>query len=379
MLETVFGFVMTFSPQESGYHSTRNAPVLLKDLFNNPDLFKPPVHVADRFAFEGRVTLLAAREKTGKSTIASFITACVSRGRPFIGSPIKQGVVLYISLEENRGELCRRLKDFDANPGTIYILDRIENPFGDLAWAAEEIRPALIVIDSLPALVCSKNPESGSAADWTPIMQEITQVARRSESAILLLHHASKSTGHYRDSTAIGAGVDLIIEMHEKGNNSRRFECKGRWDTKNFDLEYNDENKNELYTLRQEDLPLEQRVILVICNNPGCTKQFVYDRVTGKTQIKQKLIDSLLIEGTIEDRSERNNTSALFISQNTTHRTELGQDETSPAPSSPANNRGNAEGITQGKPLGLVVFPDPNPNKGSGIRPPAAASQETLF
>ena len=54
----------------------------LAELLADPSLLQPPTIVADRFAWRGRVTLLAGREKSGKSTLSAFLVASVSRDRP---------------------------------------------------------------------------------------------------------------------------------------------------------------------------------------------------------------------------------------------------------------------------------------------------------
>ena len=60
-------------------------------------------------------------------------------------------------------------------------------------------------------------------------MSELLALAQSSGAAILVLHHAGKKDGEYRDSTEIGAGVDMLIQMPGgiKGNR-QRLEAKGR-------------------------------------------------------------------------------------------------------------------------------------------------------
>ena len=60
-------------------------------------------------------------------------------------------------------------------------------------------------------------------------MSELLGLAQSSGAAILVLHHAGKKDGEYRDSTEIGAGVDMLIQMPGgiKGNR-QRLEAKGR-------------------------------------------------------------------------------------------------------------------------------------------------------
>jgi len=56
---------------EAGAEAPREAPLTrsLAELLADPDALNPPEPVIPRLAYRGRVTLLAAREKAGKSTV----------------------------------------------------------------------------------------------------------------------------------------------------------------------------------------------------------------------------------------------------------------------------------------------------------------------
>ena len=56
----------------------------LRELLENP--VELPPAVVPRLAWPGRSTLLAAREKEGKSTLMTAAAAAVSRGSSFLGS-----------------------------------------------------------------------------------------------------------------------------------------------------------------------------------------------------------------------------------------------------------------------------------------------------
>jgi len=65
----------------------RNAPRSLAEILADPDVIRPPVALVPRMAWTGRVTLLAAREKIGKSTLAGAAVAALSSGVRFMGEP----------------------------------------------------------------------------------------------------------------------------------------------------------------------------------------------------------------------------------------------------------------------------------------------------
>ena len=68
----------------------------LRDLLQRPELLHPPPVVVPRLAWEGRITLLAAPEKPGKSTLLGQAVAAVAQGHDFLGDPpVEQGVTLW--------------------------------------------------------------------------------------------------------------------------------------------------------------------------------------------------------------------------------------------------------------------------------------------
>ena len=61
-----------------------------------------PPTVARPIAHQSRVTLLHAREKTGKSTLLRAAVAAVTRGLPFLEQPTISGLVLWVGEEGRR-------------------------------------------------------------------------------------------------------------------------------------------------------------------------------------------------------------------------------------------------------------------------------------
>jgi hypothetical protein len=50
----------------------------LDELWDNDSIMRPPPPIVPRLAWSGRSTLLAAREKSGKSTLTGYIAAQVT-------------------------------------------------------------------------------------------------------------------------------------------------------------------------------------------------------------------------------------------------------------------------------------------------------------
>ncbi len=71
-------------------------------------------------AHAGRVTLLHAREKVGKSTLVGAAVAAVTRGRPFLAAPTRAGDVLWVG-EEAASDVKARLAQWDADLERVYL------------------------------------------------------------------------------------------------------------------------------------------------------------------------------------------------------------------------------------------------------------------
>lgn len=280
-------------------------PISLRILLDNPALLLPPEPIVPRFAYSGRVTLLVGREKKGKSTLAGYLSAVTSSGRSVDGESTKRGVVLYLCLEENLCDFTRRLVGFEADPDRILVQSYVSDCAVQLEKWVEKFNPSLVVIDTLATFVADKRPESSSSRDWTPLMQNIGRIARKSNVAILLVHHSKKDkSGEYRDSTAIGAGVDLIIKMMGGGSSIREFRCSGRWDTKDFSMRLRNDKRS--YEVVGSVIALGDRIINYVRQNPGCSQRNILSHVEGKTDSIRKKLTELDSDGRLKVEKEGN-------------------------------------------------------------------------
>lgn len=251
----------------------------LAQIEDDPQAMSEPEPVIPRAAWAGRVTLFAGREKLGKSTFASAGAAAASAGKEFLGETGKGGAVLWVGLEEHPGDAARRFRGFGADGDRVYVLDRLERPFADLTAAVEQTGAVLVVIDTLAAFTETLVDDPHSAAKWTPVMGRLTRIARDSGAAVLLLHHARKSDGAYRDSTAIGAGVDAVIEMHPGNEKSaRKLEAKARWSVDDCAVRL----ERGRYVMASGERSIEERVQSFVESNPGCSMRALRGGVTGK-------------------------------------------------------------------------------------------------
>lgn len=274
----------------------------LADVLADPQALAPPEVIVPRMAWRGRVVLYAAREKLGKSTTARAGCAAVTRGRTFLGDPATSGRVLYLALEEHLSDVARSFQTFGADPDRTFILDRAGQPFADLEAAVREVEPALVVVDTLAAFVETLGLEPGSSADWTPVMARLTRFARDADVALELLHHGTKRDGRYRDSTAIGAGVDAILEMSEGAESSlRTVRARARWRLDDYAFRMVNGEDRPRFELSSGELSLDARVLMYLERNAGASTREVRENVEGKALDISTTLTRLDREGAVNN------------------------------------------------------------------------------
>jgi RecA-family ATPase len=182
----------------------------------------------------GTVTMLGGDGGTGKSLLALQLAVATAAGREWIGRPVERpGGALFVSAEDDEGELHRRLADIASAEGLDFgdldaltlrslagedallaTLDRKGNVltttplFDELDERLGEDRPELLILDTLADL---HSGEENSRAHARQFVGFLRGLAIRHGCAVLLLAHPSltgMSTGSgLSGSTAWSASV----------------------------------------------------------------------------------------------------------------------------------------------------------------------------
>ncbi len=277
----------------------------LASILEDPEALCGPSVVVPRLAWAGRVTLLAAREKEGKSTLVSGAASAVTNGAFWLDAVAPRGKVMWICVEEHKNDLGKRLEEFGADPqiDVVSVKHGARDPLAAIHSAVAERRPALVIIDTLSTLVahCADSPDPGNSAAWVAIMSALTRIARDTNAALILIHHARKSDGKYRDSSAIGAGVDAIIEMSVKSGdgNARNLQVRARWRVDDYSIRLVD-HRYELISG-----PLEARVLQHVSRHPGCSMRALREAVGGRTAAIGEAVEQLIDNEDLENRGDK--------------------------------------------------------------------------
>jgi RecA-family ATPase len=204
----------------------------------------------------GDVTILSGDGGGGKTTVALQLAVAVERGLgDWLGTVCETGPVIFFSGEEPEAEMRRRLhrvsrkrglepSDLEnlhfhfADPDACLLgISRRESPiaptplFASMVAAALDIRPALIVVDSIAATFGGNQNDRVHARTFVAMFRRLAQQAG---CAILLLDHPSLSgitsgTGRggsmdWQNATRARLHLETITD--EEGGTGRVLETK---------------------------------------------------------------------------------------------------------------------------------------------------------
>ena len=179
----------------------------------------------DQWIPDHRATLLTGDGGSGKSLIAQQLATCAAAGAPFLGKPMRQCASLYITCEDDRGELQRRQEginraldlDMGALGSRLTFLSRVgqlrnslvhfkgDNDFEHSDFflsivehaATNDIR--FVVLDNIAHLFEGNENIRNHVATFCNAMEGM---AKKIGGAVLFLGHPPKSGAQFSGSTA---------------------------------------------------------------------------------------------------------------------------------------------------------------------------------
>jgi 5S rRNA maturation endonuclease (ribonuclease M5) len=297
------------------WEATNHAPrdrfnlTLLGDLMKEPD--EAVSWLFDGVLPAGGLSLLAAKPKTGKSTLARCLALAVARGEEFLGRATLQGPVIYLALEEKRSEVKKHFADLGADgtePIYIHCAAAPQDAIPALLEEVKRLKPVLVIVD--PILRMTRIRDANDYALVSNALEPLMSLAREYGAHMLLVYHLGKgeraeATDAILGSTAFYAAVDTALIM-KRSEKYRTLQSRQRYgiDLPETVMEFDPERRAVALGAERAEadaLALREDIRKFLeAAGEGKTEPEINDSVEGSTAAKRKAIRQLVADGRIE-------------------------------------------------------------------------------
>lgn len=179
----------------------------------------PRSYVVKNLLAPGQLGCVFGAPGAGKSVLAPHVAYAVAQGRPVFGQRAKAAPVLYVAAEDEAGmqqrvtALRERHGDapgFHLVVGVSSLLDPASGDLARLQQLVEELRPSLVVVDTLAAACPGlKENEADSMGSAVAALRSLT----RNGAAVLAIHHSPKSGDTPRGHSVLNGALDVSIHV----------------------------------------------------------------------------------------------------------------------------------------------------------------------
>lgn len=209
------------------------------DIISSDDLgdeYIAPDEVVQGLFVAGNSAVLYGASNSGKTFLSIAIADAVSSGKDFLGLKTDRGDVLYIAAESPasiRTRIQAINKDQSRRVSGVHIAQAPVNLYsspdyaGHIIKAVSEIEAKtgrklrMIICDTLARITAGANENSGE--DMGPIIETLDAIARKTNTALIIIHHSGKDqTRGSRGWSGIYGAIDAEVEVKEE-NGKRSF------------------------------------------------------------------------------------------------------------------------------------------------------------
>ncbi|MCW5876758.1 MAG: AAA family ATPase [Anaerolineales bacterium] len=179
---------------------------------------------AAEWAVEGLFTrpslnILVGPPGVMKTWAALDLAVAVAAGQPWLDRPVSQAPAIFVDEETGLSRLWGRIHAVLHGRAAGYGLPfhyvsfggynlRLPEDTDHLLQRALTFEAKLIVIDTLAGVL--RGGDENSVLSIQPLLYNLRRLAEHCRAAVLLVHHTNRS-GSFRGSSAISAGVDLML------------------------------------------------------------------------------------------------------------------------------------------------------------------------
>ncbi|NIM99495.1 MAG: AAA family ATPase [candidate division Zixibacteria bacterium] len=287
--------------------------VLVKasDILNEPD--EETQWIWEGVLPQAGMSLIVAKPKIGKTTFARNLAGAVAGGKPFLGRNTVMAPVVYLALEEKRGEIRKSLKalNFADEPLFFHFGLAPKKAIEEIPHLVAETGAGLLVVDTLQKL--ARIRDLNDYALVTNTLEPLLMLARERNCHIVLTHHAGKADRNDGDeilgSTGLLGGVDTAIIL-KKRNQRRTFSTIQRYG----------DNVPETVILLNEDCSLSLGGTLV-----EARKQEIWDQIKSILDDHPGLTEPEIVEETDCRKADASAALRWALDQNQTYREGAGK------------------------------------------------------
>ena len=161
-------------------------------------------------AVVGSLVLVGGAPGIGKSTLLLQICNNLCKGRR----------VLYVSGEESERQLKLRAERLGVSPEELYILS--ETRLSDIVDAADEMKPDILIVDSIQTLYNEENDSSpGSVSQVKDCTMTMMQLSKSQGITVFVVGHINKD-GNIAGPKVLEHMVDCVMYFEGDPNTSYR-------------------------------------------------------------------------------------------------------------------------------------------------------------
>jgi hypothetical protein len=174
---------------------------------------KPLRFALNPYIPKGYITMFAGKPGMGKTLITCALAAALTNGTPILGAmPEREGKAILFSTEDDPGQVLKpRLRQAGARLERVGIFDFDAEEFrlnGDgikrLAMVIEKERPEIVILDPLVTFV-SADVDMNQANEVRDVLRPLAQLAKQTETAILVVAHVKKGSAVQAIDSVIGS------------------------------------------------------------------------------------------------------------------------------------------------------------------------------
>jgi len=274
----------------------------LRECFNAPE--EQQSWLVERLLPTGGMSIMAAKPKTGKSTMARQLALSVARGQRFLTRKTLRGEVIYLALEEKQQEVTEHFRALGATgdePIYIHCAPAPVEAMNQCRVLLQNRRARLLIID--PLFKFARVKDGNDYAQMTAALEPILAMARETDTHVLLVHHTGKNEradapDAILGSTAILGNVDTAIVLARR-DNYRTVLTRQRYgeDMPETVIDFDpDRRAVRLGPVREQAdrEKVEQEILEFLAGNPDSREAEILDAIPGRRQGKVSALRRLL-------------------------------------------------------------------------------------